>query len=224
MFKNRFGRTMAEDRAAAAVELVNVQMDQSESFSAFFDRFNGLRNKAGNQVPSSSILIENFVDALPGVLSERVSLAKATQEKHEEMTIDDVIALAKRLSAVGKNGKGARFDQTKLSTMDSKYAHSGPPSVARDKSKNRIQKHSSSSVGNNKKYLFHPSSSSQHDTAECVGFSSLNSAAVQNAVAAKGTPAGSAAKSLSSAAPSSSSRVGSAVIKNNKKCWECGAK
>ncbi|KAI7884993.1 uncharacterized protein EV154DRAFT_567822 [Mucor mucedo] len=72
--------TSSTERNNCARELNAIVMGRNESLENFIDRFNSLRRRAVDQVLPESLLAENFLCALPDVLSSQVSIAHFTRK------------------------------------------------------------------------------------------------------------------------------------------------
>ncbi|KAI9330384.1 hypothetical protein BD770DRAFT_449543 [Pilaira anomala] len=94
---SRYGRTIDEDRADCAVQLVNIFMLKGESLDNFIERLNGLRRRTVDQTLPSSVLISKFLQAIPADLRDKVKVARVSMSEHEKFSIDAVMSITKSL-------------------------------------------------------------------------------------------------------------------------------
>ena len=96
-FTDRYGRTVSEERIACALQLIRINMFPNESLDSFIDRFNDLRRRAMDEVPSSTFLIDAFQCALPPAFRYQFITSKSNMGAADKCKVEKVMNAAKVL-------------------------------------------------------------------------------------------------------------------------------
>ncbi|KAL0582250.1 hypothetical protein ABG067_007907, partial [Albugo candida] len=245
---SRYGRTVDEDRAACAVELVNIVMNNGESLVNFIDRFNDLRRRAVDQVSPSSVLIDKFLRALPRALREKVVVSKANMATVDKLNVDAVTNLAKKLyddlydggmssvpgsvpasslpmgssssssSGVASSSRSSSHNDLHHSTNKSRYAHAVPSAVSSTGSRNKKGKSRAHGMVG---AFCEVHGRDKHNTEDCQVLSRGNAALLNASVTASSPVADGASSSVGGG--SQDRAAGKRPWYPKGHCFKCGA-